>query len=277
MVVGSGALFARARPAPPELNGETMSRVIVVSGGGTGIGRAIATAHARDGDQVVIMGRRADVLKEAAGAIADAAGDATPVDTLAVDLADAGGAEHARAFVADRHGRVDVLVANAGGNVDLQGGDRPPGLAGLAESWTANFRMNVLTAVLLTEALSDLLASPGGRVIMMSSIAAYRGSGIGSYGSVKAALHPYVYDTAAKLGERGITVNAVAPGFVDDTEFFAGRMSAERRDRLVAQTLNRRPGAPADIAETVRWLASPEAGHITAQIIQVNGGAERGH
>ncbi|HEX6471039.1 MAG TPA: SDR family oxidoreductase [Streptosporangiaceae bacterium] len=251
--------------------------MIVVSGGGTGIGRAIATAHARDGDQVVILGRRAGALKEAAEAIAAATGAAGSVDTLAVDLSDPDGAESVRTFMAERHGLVDVLVANAGGNVDLQDGGRPPGLAGLAESWTANFRMNVLTTVLLIEALSDLLTSPGGRVIMMSSIAAYRGSGIGSYGSVKAALHPYVYDTAARLGERGITVNAVAPGFIDKTEFFAGRMSAERRDRLVAQTLNRRPGAPADVAETVRWLASPEAGHVTAQIIQVNGGAERGH
>jgi 3-oxoacyl-[acyl-carrier protein] reductase len=126
--------------------------------------------------------------------------------------------------------------------------------------------------VLLTEALDALLAD-GGRVLLLSSIAAYRGSGAGSYGSVKAALHPYAVDLARSLGGRAITVNVVAPGFTDDTEFFAGRMTDERRQALAGQALTGRAGTVDDVAATVHWLASPAAGHVTAQVVQVNGGA----
>ncbi|MEU8171588.1 SDR family oxidoreductase [Microbispora hainanensis] len=71
-------------------------------------------------------------------------------------------------------------------------------------------------------------------------------------------------------------MNVVAPGFIDDTEFFRGTMDDERRAMLVGQTCTGRAGSPQDVAETVHWLASPGGGHVTAQIIQVNGGAERG-
>jgi 3-oxoacyl-[acyl-carrier protein] reductase len=247
-----------------------VARVVVVSGGGTGIGRAVAARFAADGDQVVIVGRRPAPLEEAAAALG---GSVLPV---AADLVTPEGAALVAETVGQRYGRVDVLVANAGGNTDL-GADRADllgrsGLALTAAAWTANFRANVLTAVLLTEAL-DALLTEGGRVLLLSSIAAYRGSGSGSYGSVKAALHPYAVDLAGALGGRGITVNVVAPGFTDDTEFFAGRMTDERRRTLVGQTLTGRVGTVDDVAATVHWLASPAAGHVTAQVIQVNGGA----
>lgn len=112
--------------------------------------------------------------------------------------------------------------------------------------------------------------------MFISSVAALRGSRGTSYGPMKAALHPYAFDLAAALGPRGITVNVVAPGYIEDTEFFGGSMSDERRAALVAQTHTGRAGTPGDVAETVHWLASPGAGHVTAQIVQVNGGAERG-
>jgi 3-oxoacyl-[acyl-carrier protein] reductase len=131
--------------------------------------------------------------------------------------------------------------------------------------------------VLLTEGLCDLLAAPGGRVVMLSSIAAFRGSGTGSYAAAKAALHPYTYDLAGALGPRGVTVNAVAPGYVEDTEFFRGRMTEERSRTLAGQADTGRVGTPADIADTVHWLASPGAGHVTGQIVQVNGGARKGN
>jgi 3-oxoacyl-[acyl-carrier protein] reductase len=148
-------------------------------------------------------------------------------------------------------------------------------VAWAAWHWTANFEANVLTAALLTEALRDLLARDS-RVVLLSSIAALRGSGSGSYAASKAALHPYAADLARSLGPLGATVNVVAPGFIDDTEFFAGRMTDDRRSTLAGQTLNGRAGSPADVAATVFWLASAAAGHITAQIIQVNGGAVPG-
>ncbi|MEV0231327.1 SDR family oxidoreductase [Nonomuraea sp. NPDC050786] len=239
-----------------------MTRTTVVTGGGTGIGKAVAARFAADGDRVVIIGRRADVLEEAAKEIGGTA--------LAADLSEPTEVERVRADLAERFGTIDVLVNNAGGNVEMQDGS-----GGVAERWTGNFRANVLTSVLPTEALRDLL-NPSGRIVFMSSIAAFRGSGGTSYGPMKAALHPYAADLAADLGPRGITVNVVAPGFIEDTEFFSGTLDDERRAMLVAQTATGRAGTPQDIAETVHWLASPGAGHVTAQIIQVNGGAERG-
>ncbi|MGP3967922.1 SDR family NAD(P)-dependent oxidoreductase [Streptomyces sp. 6N223] len=249
----------------------TTPRTVVISGGGTGIGLAAARCFARGGDTTVLIGRRREALERAA---AELDGSAVPCPA---DLTEPDDAARAAAFIAERFGTVDVLVNSAGGNGCLEPRrDTADPLASAAHDWTVNFRLNTLTAVLLTEALRDRLASPGGRVLFLSSIAAYRGSGSGAYAASKAALHPYAFDLARALGPRGVTVNVVAPGVVDDTEFFGGAMTAERHDRLVAETLTRRAAEPGDIAETLHWLASHAAGHITSQIIQVNGGAERG-
>lgn len=237
-------------------------RTVVVSGGGTGIGKAVAARFAAGGDRVVVVGRRAGVLEEAAAEIGATA--------LPADLSEPADVERVRGDVAGRFGAIDVLVNNAGGNVETRGGS-----GGVAERWTGNFRANVLTAVLPTEAFRDLL-NPSGRVVFVTSIAAYQSRGGSSYGPMKAALHPYAADLAAALGPRGVTVNVVAPGLVEDTEFFGGALDDERRAALVARTHTGRAGTPADVADTVHWLASPGAGHVTAQVVQVNGGAEHG-
>jgi NAD(P)-dependent dehydrogenase (short-subunit alcohol dehydrogenase family) len=234
-----------------------MSRIVVVSGGGTGIGRAIAATFAGAGDRVTIVGRRADALERAAKELP---GDVTPVPADLTVPADverlAGTLEH-----------VDVVVNNAGGAAS----DGPLStLDDHVREWRQELDANVLTAVLLTTALEPKLR-PDGRVILMSSIAAVRGGG--SYGAAKAALHGWAYALAARLGGRGITVNVVAPGYTTGTEFFGDSMSPERHERLVGQTLVGRPGEPDDVAAAVSYLASPAAGYVTGQILQVNGGA----
>lgn len=246
-----------------------MARNVVISGGGTGIGLAAARLFAADGDQVLLLGRRAEVLEEAGvpGAL-----------TCAADLSRPREVRRVERFVADRLGTVDVLVHSAGGSGYLEprvDSDEP--LDVVLHDWTLNFGLNTLTAALLTEALKDRLADPGGRVLFLSSIAAFRGSGSGAYAASKAALHPYAHDLARQLGPRGITVNVVAPGYVDDTGFFGAGMDEQRRARLVAETSTGRAGTPGDVAATLHWLASHGAGHITSQIVQVDGGAERGH
>ena len=245
-----------------------MARNVVISGGGTGIGLAAARVFAADGDRVLLLGRRKEVLEQAwvPGAL-----------TYAADLSDTADVRGVAEFVGRELGAVDVLVHSAGGTGQLEPavtGDDP--LDAVAHNWTVNFRLNLLTAALLTEALKDRLASPGGRVLFVSSIAAYRGSGSGAYAAAKAGLHPYAHDLARELGPRGITVNVVAPGYIEDTEFFGGAIDPARRERLIDDTANGRAGNPGDIAETLHWLASPGAGHVTSQVLQVNGGAERG-
>ncbi|WP_324783712.1 SDR family oxidoreductase [Streptomyces sp. H51] len=246
-----------------------MARNVVISGGGTGIGLAAARVFAEDGDRVLLVGRRGDVLERA---------DVPGASRYAADLSDPGAVRGLAAHVEREFGAVDVLVHAAGGNGQLEepaGGDDP--LDRVAHEWTVNFRLNTLTAALLTEGLKDRLASPGGRVLFISSIAAYRGSGSVAYGGAKAALHPYAHALARALGPRGITVNVVAPGYIEGTGFFGPRIDPARRERLAGETLDKRVGTPGDVAATLHWLASPGAGHITSQIVQVNGGAERGH
>ncbi|GAB3965913.1 SDR family oxidoreductase [Streptomyces sparsus] len=261
---------------------------MVISGGGTGIGLATARCFAARGDLVVLVGRRAEVLDRAADEVPGAL-------RVAADLATPEGARAVERFVADECGAVDVLVHNAGGDGarepeavrDPGPGDEPgPGdgdavaaadpLPAVERNWTLNFRLNTLTAVLLTEALQARLASPGGRVLFVSSIAAQRGSGSTAYAAGKAALHPYAFDLARRLGRRGVTVNLVAPGYVEGTDFFGAGLPTERRAQLVEETLTGRPGEPGDVAETLHWLASHAAGHITGQVVHVNGGAALG-
>jgi 3-oxoacyl-[acyl-carrier protein] reductase len=240
-----------------------MARLAVVSGGGTGIGRATAGMLAGEGYDVIIVGRRPDVLADAVEWIGPQASAVT------ADLADPDRVAPVVRAVAGRP--VDVLVNNAGAYIT--GDDSSP--AAVAEHRRATFASNVTTAVLLTHALRPLLRRPGGRIVLMSSIAAQRGGG-GPYSAAKAALHGFALDLATQLGPEGITANVIAPGYVVDSEFFAGRMTEDGHRKRVGATLVGRPGEPGDIAEAVRWLAGPGGGYVTGQIINVNGGSVLG-
>jgi 3-oxoacyl-[acyl-carrier protein] reductase len=240
-----------------------MTRLAVVTGGGTGIGRATAGMLAGEGYDVIIVGRRPEVLADAVKWIGPQASAVT------ADVADPAQIPQVVEAVAGR--AVDVLVNNAGAFI---AGDEDT-LDGVAARWRANLDSNVLTAVLMTTALLPHLRRPGGKIILTSSIAAQRGGG-GPYSAAKAALHGYVLDLATKLGEEGITANVISPGYITDSEFFDGRMTPEGHASRVASSLVKRAGEPSEIAEAVRWLVGPGGGFVTGQIINVNGGTVLG-
>lgn len=248
------------------------TRIAYVSGGGTGIGKAIAAALVADGMNAVLFGRREAVLEAAAKELSAAHPDSRIVYQVA-DLTDP---EQVRSAVAGAAGQVgesvDVIVNNAGGTVPSRPGDGTR----LSTEWHETFDLNVLTAVLLTNEAVSRLRRPGGRIVTVSSVAALRGSGGGPYGPAKAALHAWNYDLARNLGKEGITANVVAPGFVPDTEFWADGLSDNLYRSRVADTLVGRAGTPEDVAGAVRWLASPDTSWVTGQIIQVNGGTVLG-
>lgn len=239
-----------------------MKPLAVISGGGTGIGAAIARTLAADGFELLLVGRRTEPLRQTASTLEDAS-------FVTADLRDPSSAAAVAEAVGDRE--VTAIVNNAGGYVGRTEDD----LAAIAEQWRATFETNVMTAVVLTETLLPLVKRPDGRVIFFSSIAAQRGGG-GPYSAAKAALHGWALDLAIQLGQSRVTVNVVSPGFVEDTEFFGDRLTPAAYASRVEATLVKRAGTPQDIAEAVRWLAGPSGGYVTGQIINVNGGSVLG-
>jgi 3-oxoacyl-[acyl-carrier protein] reductase len=251
-----------------------MTQRVVVTGGGTGIGRAISQRFVRDGASVILVGRRAEVLEKTAtdlramsGAeVRTASADLRSPDAVAGLVYDITGA-----------GPVDALVLNAGGNFGQDMANEAPQLTRLAEAYRADFDGNVLPTVLLGEALLPHMTRPGGRVVAIGSVAGLRGSG--SYGAAKAAIHAWVWDASMRVAAEGVTVNAVAPGYVPDTDFWTERLQQD--PGLEANRLARIPmgraGTPQEVAEAVAYFTSGGAGWTTGQILQVNGGTLLGH
>ncbi|MBT2235045.1 SDR family NAD(P)-dependent oxidoreductase [Nonomuraea sp. NEAU-A123] len=235
-----------------------MNRTVLITGGTSGIGRAVAELFAADGAEVYITGRRPDTVEPAARELGvhGIACDATMPDQVAE--------------LGERlDGPLDVLVNTAGGLPEQSPAGTPP-LEALAAQWQSSVSTNVLTAVLTTAAVRDKLTA-GSSIASIGTIGAERGGG--SYGAAKAALAAWNAMLAAELGPRDITCNVISSGYVTGTNFFGGGMTEARHQALVDETLLKRPGTPSDIAQTVFFLASPGAHHITGQTIHVNGGA----
>ncbi|MEU0936471.1 SDR family oxidoreductase [Embleya sp. NPDC005971] len=232
-------------------------RCVLVSGGGSGIGRAVARRFAAQGDHVTVLGRRPEPIAAVAEEIGGTA--------LVVDLTDPQAVERACALLP---ARVDVLVNNAGQRMPLP---TEPGLAAVADHWRRMYDHIVLPTVLLTEALLPRLARPGGRIVSIGSTAGLRGNN--AYGAAKAAVHAWNHTLAARVGPEGITANVVVPGYIADTEFaFDMVQDAAEHERRAAATLVKRVGRAEDIAAAVTFVASPESGFMTGEFVNVNGG-----
>jgi len=239
------------------------NRTALVTGASRGIGRATALALARAGARIVVASNEPENNEKVAAEVRALGVEALPVF---VDMAAAESIQEAFGATLNEWGRVDILVNNAGITKD--------GLAVRmkAEDWDLVLSINLRAAFLASKlVLPGMLRERWGRIINIASVVGQSGNpGQANYVSSKAGLIGLTKALAQEVGSRNITVNAVAPGFIE-TDMTA-RLPQEVREKMLAAIPLTRPGQPEDVAAAVRFLASDEAAYITGAVLNVNGG-----
>ncbi|MGB1014107.1 MAG: 3-oxoacyl-ACP reductase family protein [Nannocystaceae bacterium] len=251
-------------PLPASLN--LAGRIALVTGGSRGIGRAIAqTLGARGATVLVNFARNEAAAQEVCSSITEQGGVA---HVLGFDVSNTEAVDAAFAGIKKAHGGLDILVNNAGISIDTLL------MRAKLEDFQRLLDVNVKGTFACSKAAARLLlrARDKGRIINLSSIVGEQGNtGQSMYAATKAAILGLTKSLAREFSSRGVTVNAVAPGFIA-TDMTASAITGDAEDALLAQIPLRRVGQPQDIAETVAFLASPAAAYITGQVIGVNGG-----
>ncbi len=243
--------------------GTLQGRIALVTGASQGIGRACALELANAGATVLLAARNETKLAEAVAEIETAGGQASaiPLDISSEDSIRAG----AKAAI-DRYGKVEILVNNAGITRD--------GLmmAMKRADWDDVLGTNLTGAFLLTQALlRPMLKNRWGRIINISSVVGRTGqAGQVNYAASKAGLIGLTRSIAREVASRGITVNAVAPGYIETP--MTAVLDEKQRTAMMAQIPLGRAGTDLEIAQTVAFLASDGAAYITGHVVDVNGG-----
>jgi 3-oxoacyl-(acyl-carrier-protein) reductase len=237
-------------------------KVALVTGASRGIGRAIATRLAEQGATVIAAARGTNAAETVAALSAAGFG----AETLSLDVTDTEALEQVPAGIVARHGRLDIVVSNAGITRDqlLLRMKRHDWDAVIATNLTATF-------VLAQAALRPMLKQRGGRIIAVGSVVGQMGNaGQTNYAASKAGLIGFAKALAREVASRGITVNVIAPGMIDTDMTRA--VNGKQQIDWGAQIPLGRLGTPDDIAAAACFLASDEASYITGHVLAVNGG-----
>ncbi len=246
------------------MSGALTGQVALVTGGSRGIGRAIALRLAAAGATAVVNFREnSAAAEETVGLIAAAGGRSS---TSRFDVGDAEAVRVGVQNIVDEHGRLDLLVNNAGLAVDAL-------LLRLKEEdWERVLRTNLTGVFHCTKAaVRAMVRARYGRIVNLTSVVAEMGNaGQVAYAAAKAGVIGFTKSLAREVAARGVTVNAVAPGLVE-TDMTAG-LDDRQRSFYTNVIPAGRIATPEDVAAAVAFLASPEAGYITGQVLHVNGG-----
>jgi 3-oxoacyl-[acyl-carrier protein] reductase len=231
------------------------NRTAFVTGASRGIGRAVAQALSEAGARVILAARDEKKLEEAAMQIPRAT-------CVAIDLASPESIKEAFA----KAGKVDILVNNAGITKDglfVRMSD---------EDWDKVIEVNLTSAFRLTRELTHpMMRRRFGRIINITSIVAVTGNpGQANYCASKAGMIGFTKSLAAEIATRNVTVNCVAPGFIESA--MTGKLNDKQKDAIMGAIPMRRMGSGAEVAAAVAYLASSEAGYVTGQTLHVNGG-----
>jgi acetoacetyl-CoA reductase len=243
--------------------GELKGKTCIVTGAARGIGRAIALEFGREGANVAVgYAQNAALADEVVDQIRTLGGEAMP---LGADVADAAQVGPAIASVIDRFGTIDVLVNNAGITRDRS-------LAKMSgDEWDAVIETNLSSVFRVTSAVLPHMVKAGyGRIVSISSIIGLHGNfGQANYAAAKAGIIGFTKAAALEVARKGITVNAVAPGFIE-TEMLAAT-SEDVRNRILEKVPMGRFGRPEEVAQAVLFLVT-HADYMTGQVIEMNGG-----
>jgi gluconate 5-dehydrogenase len=251
-------------PTPLEKAFGLAGKHALVTGGGGGLGLAIAKALSAAGARVTIAGRRAEVLEAAK---AEIGGD---VGSRAMDLSDLALLKDAVADIEARRGSVDILVNNAGNTV------KKPFEEQTTEDFDRVFDVHVRGALELTRCIiPGQAARGGGSVIFLASMTSFIGQPfVMGYTTAKSALAGAVRGLSAEYAARGVRVNGIAPGWIDTPLFRAATSNDPARlNKITGRIQMGRVGQPEDIGWAMVFLASPAAGYVTGQTLVVDGGA----
>jgi 7-alpha-hydroxysteroid dehydrogenase len=238
-------------------------QVAVVTGAGTGIGRAIAELFSKAGANVVVSDLRAETAQEVADIIQKSGGSAVAV---ACDVTEDAARTHLVEQALDAFGRITILVNNAGG-----GGSKPFDMP--METFIWAYKLNVFSVFHLCQlCASHMTAAGGGAILNISSMAGEnKNRNMASYSSSKAAESHLTRNIAYDLGPQNIRVNAIAPGAVK-TDSLATVLTPEIENAMLINTPLKRLGQPEDIAYAALFLCSPAASWISGQVLTVSGG-----
>jgi len=240
-----------------------MNRIALVTGASRGIGRACALEMAKAGNKVALAARQLEKLEEVAAEVRDAGGEAFVV---ALDLASHDSIKEAFSKVAKEFGRIDILINNAGVTKDNLALRMKP------DDWNLVLQTNLSGAFFcIQQVISPMMRERWGRIVNISSVVGQAGNpGQANYVASKAGLLGLTKSLAQELASRNITVNAVAPGFIETD--MTNVLKDEQKSRITQGIPMGRIGVPGEVAAAVRFLASDEASYITGNVIDVNGG-----